>query len=105
MGGAIAEKSFGEFVIGIAFTAFFELRDSSQMPCCVMQLAEFDDLILILVVLLLEFFLFGIEIIGVISRVRFYGLSLRIEFKNGRHSVIQKCSIVRDDECRAVKTR
>ncbi len=67
MCSAVAEKAFGEFVVRIAFAAFFELCDSSEMPGSVMEFAEFDDLILIFIVLLLKFFLFGVQIISVVA--------------------------------------
>src|SRR5687768_9674471 len=65
--GAISKEALGKFIVCIAFASFFELRDSPEMSCGVMEFSEFINLVPILFVLFVIFFLFGLEIAAVIA--------------------------------------
>jgi len=56
--GAVSEEAFGKFIVGVALAAFLELRDPPEMPGGVVEFAEFDDLVVVLVILFLKLFFF-----------------------------------------------
>src|SRR6185436_19214764 len=94
MCSAVTEEAFGKFVVIVCFAAFLELGDSAKMPGSIMQLAEFADLVVVLIVLFLVFLFFDVEIFCVIARVGLGRLSLWVELENGCDRVIQKRAVV-----------
>ena len=103
-GGAVAEEAFGKFVAAIGFAAFFHLRQPTDVSRGRAQLRDLILLILIGLGLLLALGEFLFKIIGVVARIGFDAVRIRIKFENGCDRVIQKGAVVRDDQCCALES-